>query len=103
MSSSNKGACSIHLGNYIIQIASGAMQQNPTTKERDASQSPSRPESSPQRAQSNHRTLSGMNLIHAINMTPAANNTSSSSSGIAMASTADMSSYGRGALDFKLK
>jgi hypothetical protein len=36
-------------------------------------------------------------------MTPAANNTSSSSSGIAMASTADMSSYGRGALDFKLK
>ena len=93
--SSNAGACSIHLGNYVIEIAPGAVHSN-AQKERDASQSPSRPQTGTPKSKHKH-TSSNVLANLGIYVIP-----SSSGTGPTIGSNAEKSN-GRSALNFELQ
>jgi hypothetical protein len=97
--SSNAGACSIHLGNYIIEIAPGTVHSN-AQKERDASQSPSRPQTGTPKSKHKH-TNSNLLANMGVSVIP---NVGANSSGTApnVGSNAEKSN-GRSALNFELQ
>jgi hypothetical protein len=96
--SSNAGACSIHLGNYVIEIAPGA--QSNAQKERDASQSPSRPQTGTPKSKHKH-TSSNLLVNMGISVTPNVG-ANSSGTGPTVGSNAEKSN-GRSALNFELQ
>lgn len=97
--SSNAGACSIHLGNYIIEVAPGSVHSN-AQKDRDASQSPSRPQTGTPKSKHKH-TSSNVSANMGISVIPNVG-ANSSGTGPTVGLNAEKSN-GRSALNFELQ